>query len=286
MRQLKINKSITNKDSASLDKYLSEISRLPMVTAEEETVLTQKIRKGDEDALQELVNANLRFVVSVAKQYQNQGISLPDMINEGNIGLIKAASRFDETRGFKFISYAVWWIRQSIISAISDQSRVIRLPLNKIGMINKMRKAHDSLEKELERTPSSSEIGEKLGLDYKEIELAQSISSWHVSTDALLLGEFGTLLDILPNTNSVSADSLLMHSSLQIEIKRALATLSEREREVILLFYGIGGTEGMSLLEIAERYDLTQERVRQIKETAVKKLRHASKNKNLRSFLD
>jgi len=285
MRQLKISKSITNRDAASLDKYLSDISQLPMITAEEETVLAQRIRRGDQHALQELTTANLRFVVSVAKQYQNQGVSLPDLINEGNLGLIKAASRFDETRGFKFISYAVWWIRQSIMQAIAEHSRVIRLPLNKIGTLSKMRKATDILEQELERKPVSSEIANKLGLDLKEVELSQSASQWHLSTDAPIYGETETILDVVSDPDGARTDSYLMQASLQTEVGRTLSSLTEREREVVVLFYGIGIASALSLSEIGEKYDLTRERVRQIKEKAVKKLRQTSHNKNLRAFL-
>ncbi len=286
MRQLKISKSITNRDAASLDKYLQDISRLPMVTAEEETILAQKIRSGDQEALEKLTSANLRFVVSVAKQYQNQGISLSDLINEGNVGLIKAASRFDETRGFKFISYAVWWIRQSIMQAISEQSRVIRLPLNKIGALNKIRKAQGILEQQLERAPTQSEIATLLEIDEQEVIITQSASNWHVSTDAHLAGsEDTTVLDVLFNPDDAKPDDPLMLSSLQIEITRALSTLTEREQEVIKLYYGIGITSAISLEEIGEHYELTRERVRQIKEKAIRKLKNVSRNKNLKSFL-
>lgn len=285
MRQLKIGKTITNRDTASLDKYLADISRLPMITAEEETVLAQRIRQGDEQALKEMTNANLRFVVSVAKQYQNQGLSLSDLINEGNLGLIKAASRFDETRGFKFISYAVWWIRQSVMQAIAEHSRVIRLPLNKVGTLNKMKKATDLLEQELERKPSASEIADRLGIDLKEIELSQSASQRHLSTDAPLFGESDTLLDVFSETDGITTDATLLQSSLQTEVARSLSTLTEREREIVILFYGIGRPSSLSLVEIGEKFDLTRERVRQIKEKAVVKLRHNSRNKNLRMFL-
>lgn len=283
MRQLKIGKTITNRDVASLDRYLSDISRLPMITAEEEAVLAQKIRQGDQQALRELTCANLRFVVSVAKQYQNQGLSLPDLINEGNFGLIKAASRFDETRGFKFISYAVWWIRQAVMQAIAEQSRVIRLPLNKVGTINKMKKAVSQLEQELERKPSNVEIAKKLDIDIKEIEISQSVSAWHLSTDAPIFGDSETILDIFLDTESAKTDDSLMLSSLQIEVTRSLTALSSREREVVILFYGIGSTSTHSLAEIAEKFELTRERVRQIKEKAVRRLKQNSKN--LRSFL-
>jgi RNA polymerase primary sigma factor len=286
MRQLKISKSITNRDAASLDKYLQDISKLPMVTVEEEVILAQKIREGDQVALKKLTSANLRFVVSVAKQYQNQGISLPDLINEGNVGLIKAASRFDEKRGFKFISYAVWWIRQSIIQAISEQSRVIRLPLNKISALSKIRKAESLLEQELERLPTSSEIAIVLNMNEDEINVTQQASIWHLSTDAPLAGsDDTTVMDILFNRNDDKPDDALMLTSLQTEITRVLTTLTERERDVIMLYYGIGGNAALSLEEIGEKYELTRERVRQIKEKAIRRLKHISRNKNLRSFL-
>jgi len=286
MRQLKIGKSITNRDSASLDKYLADISRLPLITSEEETVLAQKIRAGDKEALEKLTLANLRFVVSVAKQYQNQGISLPDLINEGNLGLIKAASRFDETRGFKFISYAVWWIRQSIIQAVSEQSRIIRLPLNKIGTLNKIKKAQSILEQQLERPASLSELSEILEVSEQEIGLTLKASVRHTSTDAGLLGaEDITIMDVTSDASDPRPDDLLMLDSLQTEIKRALNTLTEREKEVLVLFYGIGKTGACSLEEIGEKYDLTRERVRQIKEKAIRRLRMTSKNKILKTYL-
>ena len=286
MRQLKITKSITNRDAASLDKYLADISRLPLITSEEETILAQKIRAGDMDALEKLTLANLRFVVSVAKQYQNQGLSLPDLINEGNVGLIKAAKRFDETRGFKFISYGVWWIRQAIIQAVSEQSRVIRLPLNKIGVLNKIKKAQSALEQKLERPASVSEIAEVLEISEEEIGITMRASSWHISTDALLPGNADqTIMEIISNPNDEKPDDLLMKSSLQMEIKRVLETLTEREKEVIALFYGIGHTSSCTLEEIGEKYDLTRERVRQIKEKAIRKLRSGSKNKILKTYL-
>lgn len=286
MRQLKISKSITNRDNASLDKYLIDISKLPLISAEEETLLAQKIRTGDQLSMDKLALANLRFVVSVAKQYQNQGISLSDLINEGNLGLIKAAKRFDETRGFKFISYAVWWIRQSIIQAISDQSRVIRLPLNKIGAINKIKKAQNILEQQLERRPCTSELAAVLEMSEKDIAITQSASSWHISTDALLPGsEDSTILEVVSNPDDVKPDDVLMASSLKIEISRVLTKLSERERDVVVLYYGIGNATGLSLSEIGEKYELTRERVRQIKEKALRKLQHTSRNKNLRCYL-
>jgi RNA polymerase primary sigma factor len=287
MRQLKISKSITNRNAASLDKYLQDISKIPMISADEEIILTQKIRTGDQMALEKLASANLRFVVSVAKQYQNQGISLSDLINEGNLGLIKAASRFDETRGFKFISYAVWWIRQAIIQAISDQSRIIRLPLNKIGALNKIRKAQGSLEQQLERRPSNFEIAEMLEMTESEVNVAENASGWHISTDAMLPGsEDSTILEIVSDPDNDKPDDALMLSSLQAEVQRFLSKLSERERDVVVLYYGIGNTTGLSLNQIGEKYELTRERVRQIKDKAVTKLKHSLKNKNIRTFLD
>lgn len=286
MRQLKINKSITNRDAESLDKYLMDISRLSMITVEEEIILARKIREGNTEALDKLVSANLRFVVSVAKQYQNQGISLPDLINEGNVGLIKAASRFDETRGFKFISYAVWWIRQSIIQAISEQSRVIRLPLNKIGVLNKIRKAQAVLEQQLERSPTNLEIATQLDLNEQDVMQTLSVSGWHLSTDAHLPGnEDLTILDMMHDPSTEKPDDALMHESLRIEVTRALSSLTEREKSVIIQHYGIGGTAALSLSEISEKYDLTGERVRQIKEKAIRKLRSSSKNARLIPFL-
>lgn len=286
MRQLKISKSITNRDAASLDKYLQDISKLPMVSAEEETILAVRIRTGDANALETLVSANLRFVVSVAKQFQNQGISLPDLINEGNVGLIKAASRFDETRGFKFISYAVWWIRQSIMQAISEQSRVIRLPLNKIGVLNKIRKAQNSLEQQLERTPSNSEIALLLDMNEQEIDITRSSAAWHTSIDTQLNGQDNvTMLDVIFNPEDEKPDNGLMRDSLNIEIQRVLATLTEKERSVLMQFYGIAGCKAISLEEIGIKYDLTRERVRQIKEKAIRKLKNSSKNKHLVTYL-
>lgn len=258
-----------------------------MISADEEITLTQQIRTGDQQALEKLASANLRFVVSVAKQYQNQGIGLSDLINEGNLGLIKAASRFDETRGFKFISYAVWWIRQSIIQAISDQSRIIRLPLNKIGVVSKIRKAQDALEQKLERRPSNFEIAEMLEITENEISVAESASAWHVSTDAMLPGsDDSTILEIVFNPNDIKPDDALMLSSLQVEVQRFLSKLSERERDVIVLYYGIGNSKSLSLNQIGEKYDLTRERVRQIKDKAVSKLKNSLKNKNIKTFLD
>jgi len=286
MRQLKINKSITNRDAASLDKYLADISKLQLITAEEEAILAQKIREGDEQALEKLTTANLRFVVSVAKQYQNQGISLPDLINEGNVGLIKAAKRFDETRGFKFISYAVWWIRQSIMQAVSEQSRIIRLPLNKIGALNKIKKAQGILEQQFERSASTYELSEMLDMPEDEINVTLRASAWHISSDAFLPGnEELTIMEITHNPNDPKPDDLLMLSSLQTEIKRALNTLSEKEKDVIALFFGIGCATPLTLDEIAEKYDLTRERVRQIKEKAIRRLRMESKSKLLKTYL-
>lgn len=286
MRQLKISKSITNRDAASLDKYLADISKLPLITVEEETVLAQKIREGNNAALEKLTTSNLRFVVSVAKQYQNQGLSLSDLINEGNLGLIKAAKRFDETRGFKFISYAVWWIRQAIIQAVSEQSRIIRLPLNKISALNKIKKAQNVLEQKLERTASISELAEVLELSKEEIGITMSASSWHISTDALLPGSDDlTIMELISNPNDPKPDDFLIQSSLQTEIKRVLETLTERERNVIALFYGIGHAGSFSLQEIGEKYGLTRERVRQIKEKAIRRLKTSSKNKLLRTYL-
>ncbi len=286
MRQLKISKSITNRESASLDKYLTEIGKHELITSEEEIILAKKIREGDEMALEKLTIANLRFVVSVAKQYQNQGLSLPDLINEGNMGLIKAARRFDETRGFKFISYAVWWIRQGIIQAVSEQSRVIRLPLNKVGAINRIKKAQSALEQTLERQPTISELSEVMDISEQEIGITLSVSQWHLSTDAPLSG--GSELcfnDIIADPNASQPDGFLALTSLNIEIKRSLDTLSDKEKDIVSLFYGIGHNHPYSLEEIGEKYDLTRERVRQIKEKAIRRLRHTSKNKILKTYL-
>jgi RNA polymerase primary sigma factor len=286
MRQLKITKSITNRDAASLDKYLVDISKIPMVLVEEESILAQKIRAGDQKALERLTMANLRFVVSVAKQFQNQGLSLPDMINEGNLGLIKAAQRFDETRGFKFISYAVWWIRQSIMQALSEQARIIRLPLNKIGALNKIRKAQVSLEQKLERTATPFEVSEVIEVSPEEIIRTLSASEWHVSTDAPLPGSDNfTMMETISDPNGNVPDSELMLSSLKTEISRSLGTLTERERDIVTLFYGINGASALTLEEIGEKYDLTRERVRQIKEKALRRLRHASRSNNLKTYL-
>ena len=285
MRQLKITKSITNRESASLDKYLQEIGKEELITVEEEVELAQRIRKGDRTALEKLTRANLRFVVSVAKQYQNQGLSLPDLINEGNLGLIKAAEKFDETRGFKFISYAVWWIRQSILQALAEQSRIVRLPLNQVGSLNKINKAFSKFEQENERIPSTEELADVLEIAKEKIADTMRVSGRHVSVDAPFIeGEDNSLLDVLVNTDSQPADRSLINESLVREIERALATLTERERDIIKLFFGIGVQE-MTLEEIGEKFGLTRERVRQIKEKAIRRLRHTSRSKLLKSYL-
>ncbi|MCI5813447.1 MAG: RNA polymerase sigma factor RpoD/SigA [Prevotella sp.] len=285
MRQLKITKSITNRESASLDKYLQEIGHEELISVEEEVELAQRIRKGDRKALEKLTRANLRFVVSVAKQYQNQGLSLPDLINEGNLGLIKAAEKFDETRGFKFISYAVWWIRQSILQAIAEQSRIVRLPLNQVGSVNKITTMLNKFEQENERKPSLDEIADKVDLPEDKIEDALKVNGRHTSIDAPLIdGEENSLLDILPNIDTPQADNELVLESLREEIGRALSTLCERERKIIEAFFGIGQPE-LTLEEIADRFGLTRERVRQIKEKAIRRLRHNTKNKLLKSYL-
>jgi RNA polymerase primary sigma factor len=286
MRQLIISKSITNRSSASLDKYLADISKHEMISAAEEVVLAVKIRAGDQAALIKLTTANLRFVVSVAKQYQNNGLTLPDLISEGNLGLIKAAKRFDETRGFKFISYAVWWIRQSIAQAVSEQSRVIRLPLNKISLLNKIKKTTNSLEQSLEREPSSDEIADSLMISTDSVSTAISVSSRHQSTDATLKnGEDFNLMDVLVNQNSPQPDNELMLSSLERDIKRVLATLTPRESDFVTLFYGISGTNKFTLEEIGEMHDLTRERVRQVLVKAIRKMRHASRSALLRAYV-
>ena len=286
MRQLKITKSITNRESQSLEKYLQEIGKVELITAEEEVRLARKIREGDQNALDKLTKANLRFVVSVAKQYQNQGLSLPDLINEGNLGLIKAAKRFDETRGFKFISYAVWWIRQSILHALAEQSRIVRLPLNQVGSLNKISKAYSKLEQEFEREPSPEELSKILEIPQEKISDTMRVSGKHVSMDApFVQGEDNSLIDVLENIDSPRADSHLMNESLQREIDRSLSTLTEREREVIKLFFGIGMNHGLTLEEIGAKFDLTRERVRQIKEKAIRRLRHKSRSKLLKAYL-
>ena len=285
MRQLKITKSITNRESASLDKYLQEIGREELITIEEEVDLAQRIRQGDKDALERLTRANLRFVVSVAKQYQNQGLSLPDLINEGNLGLIKAAEKFDETRGFKFISYAVWWIRQSILQALAEQSRIVRLPLNQVGSLNKINKAFSKFEQEFERTPSPEELAGILELPMEKVSDTLRVSGRHVSVDAPFSdGEENSLLDVLINSDSPNADKMLLNESLGKEIERSLSTLTERERDILKYFFGIGVPD-MTLEEIGERFGLTRERVRQIKEKAIRRLRHTSRSKLLKSYL-
>ena len=284
MRQLKITKSITNRESASLDKYLQEIGRKDLITVDEEVELAQKIKQGDQAALDKLVSANLRFVVSVAKQYQNQGLSLPDLIDEGNLGLIKAAQKFDETRGFKFISYAVWWIRQSILQALAEQSRIVRLPLNQVGSLNKIGKALQRFEQENERRPSPAELAEQLDVPIEKIADTMKVSGRHVSVDAPFVdGEDNSLLDVLPNEDSPMADSSLTQESLSKEVNRALEQLNPRERDILKMFFGIGCQE-MTLEEIGAKFDLTRERVRQIKEKAIRRLK-GQKSKLLKSYL-
>ncbi len=286
MRQLKISKQVTNRETASLDKYLQEIGKVELITADEEVELARRIKAGDQVALEKLTKANLRFVVSVSKQYQNQGLSLPDLINEGNLGLIKAAQRFDETRGFKFISYAVWWIRQSILQALAEQSRIVRLPLNKIGSINKITKAYAQLEQEYEREPKASEIAELL--DITEIEVKESLrnSGRHVSMDApLIQDEENNMYDVLRNEEGTTPDQGLNYESLRREIERAISTLPQREADVIRLYFGLEGKHPMTLEEIGEKFDLTRERVRQIKEKAIRRLKHASRSKILKTYL-
>ncbi len=285
MRQLKITKSITNRESASLDKYLQEIGREDLITVEEEVELAQAIKRGDRKALEKLTRANLRFVVSVAKQYQNQGLSLPDLINEGNLGLIKAAEKFDETRGFKFISYAVWWIRQSILQALAEQSRIVRLPLNQVGSLNKISKAFQKFEQENERRPSAEELAQELDLSVEKVTDTLKVSGRHISMDAPFVeGEDNSLLDVLVNDDAPIADRTLINESLQKEIDRALATLTERESDIIKMFFGIGCQE-MTLEEIGDKFQLTRERVRQIKEKAIRRLRQDSRSKLLKSYL-
>ena len=285
MRQLKITKSITNRESASLDKYLQEIGKEELITVEEEVELAQRIRKGDQEALEKLTKANLRFVVSVAKQYQNQGLSLPDLINEGNLGLIKAAEKFDETRGFKFISYAVWWIRQSILQALAEQSRIVRLPLNQVGSLNKINKAFGRFEQENERVPSPEELADMLDIPKEKVSDTLRVSGRHVSVDAPFAdGEDNNLLDVLVNADSPNADRGLINESLATEVDRALDTLTDREKDIIKYFFGIGCSE-MTLEEIGEKFDLTRERVRQIKEKAIRRLRQSSRSKLLKSYL-
>lgn len=286
MRQLKITKQVTNRETASLDKYLQEIGKVDLITAEEEVELAQKIRAGDERALDKLTKANLRFVVSVAKQYQNQGLTLPDLINEGNLGLIKAAKRFDETRGFKFISYAVWWIRQSILQALAEQSRIVRLPLNKIGSINKINKMFAFLEQANERVPSAEEIAKELDMTISDVKESMKNSGRHVSMDAPLVeGEDSNLYDVLRSGESPNPDKNLLHESLRTEIERALETLTPREADVVRLYFGLGEKHAMTLEEIGETFDLTRERVRQIKEKAVRRLKQTSRSKILKTYL-
>jgi len=283
---LKITKQFTNRESQSLDKYLQEIGKVDLLTPDEEIELAIRIKKNDQIALEKLVKANLRFVVSVAKQYQNQGLSLGDLINEGNLGLIKAAKRFDETRGFKFISYAVWWIRQSILQALAEQSRIVRLPLNRVGALNKIGRAYSNLEQEFEREPNAHELAQELDMDISEVSDTLKISGRHVSMDApFTQGEENRLLDILENDDQPSPDFTLMSESLKNEIERALSTLSEREAEVIKLYFGLNKEHSLTLEEIGEKFNLTRERVRQIKEKAIRRLRHASRSKNLRAYL-
>ncbi len=286
MRQLKITKQVTNRDAPSLDKYLHEIGKVELISAEQEVLLAKKIRKGDNEALTRLINANLRFVVSVAKQYQNQGLSLPDLINEGNLGLIKAAQRFDETRGFKFISYAVWWIRQSILQALAEQSRIVRLPLNKIGCINKVNSAFAKLEQEFQREPTTHEIADILDLAPKDVKDALKISTRHISMDAPLRPEEeNTLYDVLLASDTLNPDAALLDESLKKEIDRSLNTLSSRESDIIKLYYGLNNEPPYSLEEIGKLFNLTRERVRQIKEKAIKRLKHTYRSKILRNYL-
>ena len=286
MRQLKISKQITNRESQSLDKYLQEIGKVDLLTADEEVVLAKRIREGDQLALEKLTKANLRFVVSVAKQYQNQGLSLGDLINEGNLGLIKAAQRFDETRGFKFISYAVWWIRQSILQALAEQSRIVRLPLNRVGSLNKISKTFSELEQKFEREPSPEELAEVLEITANEVVDTMKISGRHVSMDApFVQGEENSLLDVLENDGDEKPDDGLMTDSLRKEVQRALSTLTQREADVITLYFGLNGEHAMTLEEIGEKFNLTRERVRQIKEKAILRLRHTSRSKTLKPYL-
>lgn len=288
MRQLKITKQVTNRETASLDKYLQEIGKVDLITAEEEVELARKIKAGDQAALEKLTKANLRFVVSVSKQYQNQGLSLPDLINEGNLGLIKAAQRFDETRGFKFISYAVWWIRQSILQALAEQSRIVRLPLNKIGSINKINKTFSKLEQEFEREPSADEIAQMLDISEQDVKDSMKNTGRHVSMDApLATGDdnAGSMYDVMEADDSPSPENGLLNESLRKEIERALHTLTSREADVVRLYFGLNGEHAMTLEEIGEKFDLTRERVRQIKEKAIRRLKHTSRSKILKTYL-
>jgi len=286
MRQLKISKQITNRESQSLDKYLQEIGKVDLLTPDEEVELAKRIKEGDQIALEKLTKANLRFVVSVAKQYQNQGLSLGDLINEGNLGLIKAAQRFDETRGFKFISYAVWWIRQSILQALAEQSRIVRLPLNRVGSLNKISKTFSELEQKFEREPSPEELAEVLDVTTADVVDTMKISGRHVSMDApFVQGEENSLLDVLENDSEETPDSGLMNDSLRREVQRALSTLTQREADVITLYFGLNGEHSMTLEEIGEKFNLTRERVRKIKEKAIRRLRHTSRSKALKPYL-
>lgn len=286
MRQLKIVKQITNRESESLDKYLTEIGKVDLITAEKEVELAKRIRAGDSVALEKLALANLRFVVSVAKQYQNNGMSLGDLINEGNVGLIKAASRFDETRGFKFISYAVWWIRQSIMQALAEQSRIVRLPLNRVGSLNKINKTFSELEQKFQREPSADELAAVLNITVEEISNNMRLSGRHVSVDApFVQGEENSLLDVLEDQHAENPDASLMADSLRREVSRALSTLPQRESDVMALYFGLNGQQAMTLEEIGDKFDLTRERVRQIKEKATRRLRHNSRSKTLKSYL-
>ena len=286
MRQLKITKQVTNRETASLDKYLQEIGRVDLITADEEVELAQRIKAGDVAALEKLTKANLRFVVSVAKQYQNQGLTLPDLINEGNLGLIKAAQRFDETRGFKFISYAVWWIRQSILQALAEQSRIVRLPLNKIGSINKINKMYAYLEQANERVPSAEEIARELDMSVNDVKESMKNAGRHISMDAPLVeGEDSNLYDVIGSNESPNPDKALILDSLRTEIERALETLTPREADVVRLYFGLSDQHAMTLEEIGETFDLTRERVRQIKEKAIRRLKHTSRSKILKTYL-
>jgi RNA polymerase primary sigma factor len=286
MRQLKISKQITNRESESLDKYLTEIGKVDLITAEVEVELAKRIREGDQVALEKLTKANLRFVVSVAKQYQNNGLSLGDLINEGNLGLIKAAKRFDEKRGFKFISYAVWWIRQSIMQALAEQSRIVRLPLNRVGSLSKINRTFAELEQKFQREPSTEEIAEVIGITVEDVRDNLKVAGRHVSMDAPFVnGEENSLIDVLSDVNESKPDSGLMYDSLAVEVQRALATLTSREADVLALYFGLNNNSSMTLEEIGERYSLTRERVRQIKEKATRRLRHASRSRTLKTFL-
>ncbi len=286
MRQLKISKQVTNRETASLDKYLQEIGRVDLITAEEEVKLAQRIKQGDQMALEKLAKANLRFVVSVSKQYQNQGLTLPDLINEGNLGLIKAAQRFDETRGFKFISYAVWWIRQSILQALAEQSRIVRLPLNKIGSINKINKAFAALEQDLGRAPNHEEIAERLDISLNEVKESMKNAGRHVSMDAPLIQDEDTnMYDVIRENDTPTPETSLIYDSLRKEISRAISTLTPRESDVVRLYFGLDNAHPMTLEEIGEKFDLTRERVRQIKEKAIRRLKHTSRSKILKTYL-